>query len=640
MINFIKEVYIKSFRALRDVKYDNIGLINEIYGKNGCGKTTTIEALNWMLSGETLDYGEKDDGNIDDLNHNELLDVTITMNDGQTFQRKFGYKLQENGEETQVNYFYANDRKCKNQKEYYQYIDSMFGLRFKTEQKLNLRTALINPYKFSLGVDPKILRKFIEELLNIDIDQKLMDTGKYIDIINDYTKNLKNYNYLIESYNKKMKDIDNQINVYNIQTENGKPEYDQIKLADLKTQKLSLQQNYKPFEDAKLHELTLLGNDLTRKLAESQKEDIVNSVSEEEKELNTKINELKTQYNHNVDKYNRLNSNTSILQSKIKYTQQEIEALTSEIVLLRNKKFEIITCPNCHTIINEKGLNEFNEKKANDIKEKEGSLNRRAEELSQYENDFNINTDDTNNLIEIMKTQKLNLSDLKTQLEKLLNDPNKIKKSSKTLELESQIETTKKQYDEQLTQYEINKQKYNDEYNSKLNDLDEEINKMIINYNESLNYQNAIDQKKKLFIEKEELQHKIQVAKDFKKDKIIETKNQIHKIFGDEVDFEFIQEYKTSDNFKEVCYATLKGVKYNSMNTANKLQIGVLIIKKIKEFIGGCALPIIFDISDNIGKQALNNILSNSSSQVFFTCVDRTDESERQLKVLKGIKGE
>lgn len=640
MINFIKEVYIKSFRALRDVKYDNIGLINEVYGKNGCGKTTTIEALNWMLSGETLDYGEKDDGNIDDLNHNELLDVTITMNDGQTIQRKFGYKLQENGEETQVNYFYANDRKCKNQKEYYQYIDSMFGLRFKTEQKLNLRTALINPYKFSLGVDPKILRKFIEELLNIDIDQKLMDTGKYIDIVNDYTKNLKNYNYLIEAYNKKMKDIDSQINVYNTQTENGKPEYDQIKLTDLKTQKLSLQQNYKPFEDAKLHELTLLGNGLTRLLAESQKEDIVNSVSEEEKELNKKFNELKTKHNSDYDKYLDLNSATNILQSKIKYTQEEISALTSEIALLRAKNFEIITCPNCHTIINEKGLNEFNEKKANDIKEKEGALNRRTEELAQLENEFNSNVDSINSLIEILKSQKLDLANLKSQLEKLSNDPNKVKKSSKTLELESQIETVKKQYNEQLTQYEINKQKYNEEYNSKLNALDEEINKMMFAYNEAMTYQNALDKKKELFIEKEELQHKIQVAKDFKKDKIIETKNQIHKIFGDEVDFEFIQEYKTSDNFKEVCYATLKGVKYNSMNTANKLQIGVLIIKKIKEFIGGCNLPIIFDISDNIGKQALNNILSNSSSQVFFTCVDRTDESERQLKVLKEIKGE
>lgn len=640
MINFIKEVYIKSFRALRDVKYDSIGLINEVYGKNGCGKTTTIEALNWMLSGETLDYGEKDDGNIDDLNHNELLDVTITMNDGQTIQRKFGYKLQENGEETQVNYFYANDRKCKNQKEYYQYIDSMFGLRFKTEQKFNLRTALINPYKFSLGVDPKILRKFIEELLNIDIDQKLMDTGKYIDIVNDYTKNLKNYNYLIEAYNKKMKDIDSQINVYNTQTENGKPEYDQIKLTDLKTQKLSLQQNYKPFEDAKLHELTLLGNGLTRLLAESQKEDIVNSVSEEEKELNKKFNELKTKHNSDYDKYLDLNSATNILNSKIKYTQEEISALTSEIALLRAKNFEIITCPNCHTIINEKGLNEFNEKKANDIKEKEGALNRRTEELAQLENEFNSNIDSINSLIEILKAQKLDLANLKSQLEKLANDPNKVKKSSKTLELESQIETAKIQYNEQLTQYEINKQKYNEEYNSKLNALDEEINKMMFAYNEAMTYQNALDKKKKLFIEKEELQHKIQVAKDFKKDKIIETKNQIHKIFGDEVDFEFIQEYKTSDNFKEVCYATLKGVKYNSMNTANKLQIGVLIIKKIKEFIGGCNLPIIFDISDNIGKQALNNILSNSSSQVFFTCVDRTDESERQLKVLKEIKGE
>ena len=108
-----------------------------------------------------------------------------------------------------------------------------------------------------------------------------------------------------------------------------------------------------------------------------------------------------------------------------------------------------------------------------------------------------------------------------------------------------------------------------------------------------------------------------------------------------DIELKAVLEYCTDDDIIQMYYKEAEEIQQKSKGILRRIVDAIkALFKKIKEFIGGCALPIIFDISDNIGKQALNNILSNSSSQVFFTCVDRTDESERQLKVLKEIKGE
>ena len=61
----IKSINIKKFRQLENVFEENIGLINELYGSNGSGKTSFISFITWLLYGETLDYGKNDEMNID-----------------------------------------------------------------------------------------------------------------------------------------------------------------------------------------------------------------------------------------------------------------------------------------------------------------------------------------------------------------------------------------------------------------------------------------------------------------------------------------------------------------------------------------------------------------------------------------------
>ena len=51
----IKSIRIKKFRKLENVNEENIGLINELYGSNGSGKTSFISFISWVLWGETLD---------------------------------------------------------------------------------------------------------------------------------------------------------------------------------------------------------------------------------------------------------------------------------------------------------------------------------------------------------------------------------------------------------------------------------------------------------------------------------------------------------------------------------------------------------------------------------------------------------
>ena len=66
----ITKIKIKKFRKLENVNENNIGLVNELYGSNGCGKSSFINFISWMIYGETLDYDTNDDMNID-VNKNE-----------------------------------------------------------------------------------------------------------------------------------------------------------------------------------------------------------------------------------------------------------------------------------------------------------------------------------------------------------------------------------------------------------------------------------------------------------------------------------------------------------------------------------------------------------------------------------------
>ena len=63
-----------------------------------------------------------------------------------------------------------------------------------------------------------------------------------------------------------------------------------------------------------------------------------------------------------------------------------------------------------------------------------------------------------------------------------------------------------------------------------------------------------------------------------------------------------------------------------------------MMLEKLKSYIGGCNIPIIFDIADNIGKSARNDIFDTiKNSQIFYTRIDDNDNVGRKINIIKEI---
>ena len=166
----ISEINIKKFRQLENINENNIGLINELYGSNGCGKTSFISFITWMIYGETIDYGKNDDMNIDSYKPNELIggDIVLTNKDnGEKIKlsREYGY----NELNKKINNFYVNDRKVSRQDDYYYQVNKGFNLNNLDNIKIknfNLQRALSDPYY--LPNNETQFRELITHILNLD----------------------------------------------------------------------------------------------------------------------------------------------------------------------------------------------------------------------------------------------------------------------------------------------------------------------------------------------------------------------------------------------------------------------------------------------------------------------------------------
>ena len=68
--------------------------------------------------------------------------------------------------------------------------------------------------------------------------------------------------------------------------------------------------------------------------------------------------------------------------------------------------------------------------------------------------------------------------------------------------------------------------------------------------------------------------------------------NATNKIFGDEFQFEMLVKNKLNDNYKKVCYASIDGLEHNKSNTAKYLKLSIILLEKLKKYIGDCDIPI------------------------------------------------
>ena len=81
-------------------------------------------------------------------------------------------------------------------------------------------------------------------------------------------------------------------------------------------------------------------------------------------------------------------------------------------------------------------------------------------------------------------------------------------------------------------------------------------------------------------------------------------------------------ESQINGGLQEVCYPTYKDVKYENINTAEKIKIGVKIINAIRNNLHLGDLPILFDGGESLDNDNINSL---SINQIITTIVNNED---------------
>lgn len=620
----IKEIYIKKFRQLEDVKEDKLGKINELYGSNGCGKTSFISFITWIIYGETLDYGKTDDKNIDEFKPFELISGEITLDNDYSFSRVYGYEDEENPDK-KTNDFFVNGRKCKNQKEYYDSINEAFNVKLDKNLKikdLNIVRALSDPYL--LPNNETQFRTLIDSLLNVDTYSFLFnDSDKYTKIKNDFDKQDKDYDKCRTFYKQQLKDIENKLDTTNLKISElksvkfDKEEYDKLvnEINDFKSG-FKVEELNGEYEN-KVKEMNIAYD----KLIESRKQDLIDKpLSKEEieyKEIKEKRDVLFAEYNQK-----KLTNDNNIQLRKL--VNDKINELNRQLSELKESKFIEIKCPNCDTLVNEKDYKEFNKNKVDKTKSIKNKIEIANKELENYK-DFDLEV-----IIDKGNGYKEQLIALQT----IINSNVNIYSSDLTNALNEQYNDLHNEVVKLRENNSVKRNEYLTNYNNTIKCLEEKISEMNVVYNKVKELEIHKINKKTLLENKSTYELRLNLLEKYKLDEIKILKDNTSKIFGNDFEFELLVKNASNDNYKKVCYASVDGLNNDKSNTAKYLKISTIMLEKIKSFIGGCDLPIIFDIADNIGKKTRNEIFKMVESQIFYTRIDDEENVERKLRVI------
>ena len=641
----ITNLKIVNFRDVHNVEYDRLGLINEITGSNGVGKTTILDCILWLLCDETLIFKTNNDKNINRLNPNEIIDCELTINDN-VIRRKYGNQLNDDNTITPINAYYVNDRRVKTKNEY---ISSIYNfvcfkphaINIISPLKLNILRLLINPTELLEGLEEKKFRTLIEKFLNIDTTSILLEDEKYQSLRELFERQGNDINNVKDFLNQKIDRIDKEIVGINAQINLYKDfKYDEEKhslllkeLEELKNQK---------FEDNKEIEVLLkrkeqVFNELNNSIIEDNKKEEnidLKLLENKGKELKSEVLRLEKVIETltDVEIYN-LKRDNERLETVIKNNKEKIERI-------KKKELKETRCPNCNFLINK-------EHKENFELEKEQEIKLCEKEISTFE--FNLKTN--NNILELkfhhleelkkeLDTKNVILDETRTKYRDIVEEEkkkelNSNKTSEKTINLKKEFE------DLEVKIRELSRENTENRllFNTSLLEKQSELNTQILDIERIKSgvtvYNTCISRKKEILMDKQDFETKQILLKQFVDDEINLLNSYTKEIFGDEIEFVMLEKAKTSDSTHKVCYPKYNGKDYDSWNTATRLLLAIKIVEAFKKYLGGVDLPIIFDVADNIGNSIIEEIYNTTKSQMFFTTVKREDDQPRELIIRK-----
>lgn len=619
----LNKLVLENFKCFQQLEIDfNNGNDLVINGANGTGKTTIMDALNWLLFKKNS-HGDQDFSVKPlDKNGNSKKSVVISVygefvvnGDLVTFKRtmeeqwtrKRGSKdatFTGNTYSYEINGVPASSEKA--------YKEAVADLCDETLFRL-----ITNPHYFS-NLDKKEKRKILMDALKTNIDdiaiitanEDLYELRKYIATntieelqsikkkeIKELTKNLNEYVPRIDELSKLVDDTLTEDET-NLEIENLKVQIDIVK------DKIKLMSSSNDVQS----NLALV-NELNSELLKLKSELLV--AEKENPNKKERQDEIEKSENKLVDlrRQDRENEMQIVsITSEIKQTEKAITtyteislSLNEKINNLRNQAKEIFRkqfdetetiCPCCNRPYEPETVqqikNNFNAKKSQELEENKTKGLATKKEIEENETYLKIANDNLkelkkkeSDLLENQEFYEHTIDQVNKLIKELQNSP--IPENETILSIKSAIS----EKEQQIINAKANVQN-NGEIKAQTLDLEHELEKL---QNDKFRLEQNIQNRKRMLelydLQERDAQARVEAERVLALCEIFTTKkcllieDEINKMFS-YVKFKLF-ETQINGGIAEVCYATVNGVPYDDVNSAGKINAGLDIIKTLQK---------------------------------------------------------
>lgn len=571
----LKKLEIIKFRGLDNKTFEipQDKTVCAFVGKNGTGKSTSVDAVMWLLCDETFVYGGQNANNLDKNSRETPLEVigTFIMDNGSELElkRTFKQKFKKDGTfSTYANELYINGA-TYTVNEYLDRIKSELGIEKDNDPNVTSFNTLrsILDYTYLSSIKYQVAREKIEKLLKLTKDDELANNPSYSIIKQELQSQLYDVSKTKTKLNKNKSLAEGQLKQINA-------ELDLIKKA------------YKPLDKARYNEL-LANREKIEKMVYTHSAEYQASISKLQ-ELDSQIKEQSIIYNNSKKEYDKVVEELKTYKNNIEFYKNKIASLKETFVLTKNTATK---CPKCNYALNaeeiQNKLDKINAEgtKANDIIK---DLQEKAKKID-VDTAKNAFESESKKYLDMVENQKQENQNLKSIIEKE--------------DRESQI--------------------FNNDKMEKLRVINGEISALLSASNETV-----LKEKEKDFeiiksnIAKVEQQ--LIVLENFANDKNQIINNRINEVFPN-LDFRL---FETSDSgaVQNTCKVYLKNVEFEGVNTGNQIMLGFEIVESLRKVLGVKeSLPIIFDNLNDLDKNNFNNI-SKKNNQIITTYIQNVDD--------------
>ena len=619
----------------------------------------------------------------------EHTQVTVTLESGAEFSKlyKRGYDKATGKPNKHTTEYKINGATCANSTEFTNALFNKGQLNFnpsiKNAKDIHELNLMIDPLYALQKLDSKSLRLLLVELgCSVTNEEVFESDSRFEELKADENKYLGDFTRMRVDLKQKKKLAEDDIRASEVLLEsvNDVEEFNESNLKELEEKASKIRIQVKELENGDISNLvkdlnlqkqkvefekkSYVETENAKKEAElkvlNEKIDIAQANAEKAKNekilaLNSQIsqlNETRKSLNLRKDNYNMVRTNC-----KKDYAQAVNDAgvLTNELANLKAKLIEasertfsgFVKCPHCGESFapDQKAFDNFNELKNKDIKRLEDSITeteikindnqKKQSEIAAngskaYEEmvaitdeltDLNFKIGELEGQLDALYNQEVDYS----EVDNLYKEKSKIKNISiNTLEFDEQINQIQASIDKAI----LDSRQANEE---KIVELEAELNQVIkpqieteyVNksrWASKLKYQEQLKTNTSVL---NDIEYKLELVNDFIHTMIAMINQKAKEITG--IDFVMLEENLGNDNLKEVCYATVNGVPFGSVNTSQKLEFGIKFIHRIKEILGANQLPILADRME--GFDSVNTIKALTPEQLICTRVG-TDEMQ------------